>query len=189
MIQVTQHLQEWRRRVGWLEVLPEWCGSMPALPMSQREVKDGLIYKQDMDEARAIAWLAEKPEETSVAGKIYQYWELDRQLIKECHTAMRDDRGLQVTFNNLIGATRFKTLIGNKLMRTKCPNTNCGKVDSWEHFAQCYGIKQMAELSREDRVNYLVALCQRIRTENPIRPNPTEIPYRDESGHISSQRL
>ena len=133
-IHIHKHLQGWKRREGRLGDLPGRCGRMPVLPMLQREVKDGLAYKQDMDEARAIAWVAEKPRETSVAGKIYQFWELDRQLIKDCQNAMRDDRGLQVTFNNLIGAKRFEILAGTRLMRTKCPNTNCGKVDSWEHF-------------------------------------------------------
>ena len=174
------------RREGWLEDPPGWCGRISALPMLQREVKDSLMNKQDMDEARAIAWLAEKPEESSVAGKIYQFWELDRQLIKDCHNGMKDDRGLQVTFNNLIGATRFKTLSGSRLMRAKCPKAGCGKVDSWEHFVQCYEAERMLELSREDKVKYMAALCKRIRTENPVRPSPTDIPYREDDGRIST---
>ena len=41
-----------------------------ALPMSQEEVKNCLSSRQDQDEAKAIAWLAEKPDEKSVAGRI-----------------------------------------------------------------------------------------------------------------------
>ena len=182
---INGYVQKWMKREGWLANMPNPYGRLLALPMLQREVKDNLINRQDMDEACAIAWLAEKPAETSVAGKIYQYWALDRQLIKECHNKMKDERGLQVTLNNLIGATRFKTFNGTKLMRAKCPKENCGKTDSWEHFVRCYEVERMAGSSREDKVNYLVALCRRIRTENPIRPNPTNVPYRGDHGQIT----
>ena len=156
-----------------------------ALPMTQEEVKNHLESKQDQDEARAIAWLAETPEEMSVAGKIYMYWGLNRQIIKECHNEMNGDRGLQVTFNNLIGATRFKTFEGGRLMRARCPNKHCGQVDSWEHFKRCYGTTSMAGKKTEDKVKYLVELSKRIRTENPIRPSPTVVPYRGKGGEIT----
>ena len=151
----------------------------------QAEVKNCLENRQDMDEARAIAWMAEMPDETSAAGKIYQYWDLNRQIIKKCHHEMRDDRALQVVFNNLIGATRFKTLGGARLMRAKCPNTNCGSVDSWEHFIRCYGVKPLMGKTAEEKVQYLVQLSRRIRTDNPIRPKPTEVPYRGSGGEIT----
>ena len=174
------------KREGWLDDLPKLYGRIPALPMLQREVTNSMVNKQDMDEARGIARLAERPAGTSAAGKIPPFWELGRRLIHECHNAMRDDRGLQVTCNNLIGATRFKTFDGARLMRAKCPNKHCGGVDSWEHFIQCYGVLQMTGKPRDEKVNYLVALCHRIRTENPIRPSPTVIPYRGNQGQRSS---
>ena len=121
-----------------------------------------------------------------MAGRIYQFWELNRQLIRECHTAMQNVRGLQVTFNNLIGATRFKTFDGARLMRSKCPNKDCGQVDSWEHFIKCYGAQRMLGRPKNERVKYLVTLCQRIRTDNPIRPQPTMVPYRSEGGQRTS---
>ena len=138
-----------------------------------------------MDEAQAIMWLAGMPDEASVAGKIYQYWELNRQIIQKCHDEMREDRTLQVVFNNLIGATRFKTFEGAKLMRARCPNTNCGSVDSWEHFRRCYRVEPLAGKTVEEKVQYLVQLSRRIRTDNPIRPKPTEIPYRGSEGEIT----
>ena len=111
---------------------------MQPIPMLQEEVKQKLKERQDQDGAKAIAYMEEEMEEPSVASKIYRYWQLDRQFIRECHKAMADDRKLQVTFDNLIGATRFKTLRGAQLIQTKCPKQGRGKPDSWEHILECY---------------------------------------------------
>ena len=57
------------KREGWQDDLLALFGRILALPMLQKEVKSSLVKKQDMDEARAIARLAEKPAETSAAGR------------------------------------------------------------------------------------------------------------------------
>ena len=44
-----------------------------------------------------------------------------RQFIKECQVAMSNDRSLQVTFNDLVGAARLTTFDGARLVRARCP--------------------------------------------------------------------
>ena len=112
------------------------------IPMTQQEVKQTLKEHQAQDEARAIAYLAVDEMQPSAPSRLYRKWELDRQLIKECHQAMMGDRKLQVTFNNLIGATIFKMLGGTKLVATRRQQKGCGKQDSWEHFLECYRVTE-----------------------------------------------
>ena len=52
---------------------------------------------------------------------------MDRKIEKDCHKAMTNDRGLQTRFNNLVGGARFKALVGNTLMKAKCPKKDVVK--------------------------------------------------------------
>ena len=52
---------------------------------------------------------------------------------------LADNRTLQATFANLIGATQFKTVEDNILMKTKCPK--CKKPNTWEHHLKCYNLQ------------------------------------------------
>ena len=70
-------------------------------------------------------------------------------------------------------------------MRARCPNAGCGGVDSWEHFKHCYGVEPLMGKTAEEKVQYLVQLSRKIRTDNPIRPKPTEVPYRGDGGEIT----
>ena len=124
-----------------------------------------------------IKLLAEEQEAGSVAGRIYRAWELDRQLIKECHEAMAYGRSLQVTFNNIVGATRFKTFEGSQLAKTICQNKDCGAVDSWEHFQECYRIPKLNGSDRKTRVAEIVEICKRAEVPNPVRPKPSTEQY------------
>ena len=105
--------------------------------MKLTEIKQLLKNKQNKDEAEAIQYLAVTDGAQSAAGRIYRTWELDRQLIKDCHVAIGRRRSLQVTFNNIVGATRFKTLDGGRLVRARRQMRGCGSADSWGHFLQC----------------------------------------------------
>ena len=144
------------------------------IPLTHEEVKRLLKEKQDEGEAQAIKYLAEEAPEQSVASRIYKAWQLDRQFIKECHIAMSHERALQVTFNNLIGATRFKKLEGSRLVKTRCQRQGCGQQDSWEHFQTCYEIPPINTLKRKEKIEFLVNLCNKIQSSNPIRPETWE---------------
>ena len=122
------------------------------MPMTQCEVKQLLKNKQDQDEAEAIKYLANDRGVDSIASKIYKAWNLDRQLIKDCQVAMAHKRSLQVTFNNIVGATRFKAFEGPQLRKAVCQKEGCGALDSWEHFQQCYQVPDMRGCSRQMRV-------------------------------------
>ena len=150
------------------------------IPLLQAEIKQQLKNAQDKDEAEAIKHLAEAEDTRSVAGKIYRAWSLDRQTIRECHIAMSDSRPLQTTLNNIIGATRFKTLVGQRLMRTLCPKKGCNMIDSWEHFCECYEIPNIKGLNRQEKVAAIVNICKRAEETNPVRPRPSARAYWEE---------
>ena len=126
-------------------------------------------------EERVIRHLAYGMEDASVASKIYKQWGLNRQTIKECHVAMSRDRILQTTFNNLISATRFKTVEGGKLMPVSCPRKECRAKDSWEHFQECYNVPDIGNLEGKQKIEAIVYLCKQIQTSNPIRPTPRSV--------------
>ena len=90
------------------------------IPLLQTEVKQRLVKKQDSDAAEVIKHLSDTDGIQSVAGRVYTDWRLDRRQIKDCHIAMKDDRRLQVTLNNIVAAIRFKTFGGQRLVRARC---------------------------------------------------------------------
>ena len=47
-----------------------------------------LINKQNKDEARVIARVADGMMEASVSSEIYETWQWGRQKIEDCHIAM-----------------------------------------------------------------------------------------------------
>ena len=158
---------------------------IPLIPLLQEEVKTLLRNKQDKDEAKVIKHLAETEGIESIAGQIYKTWNLDRQQIKECHIAMKRDRQLQVTFNNIVAATRFKVFDTQRLVQARCQKKGCGSVDSWEHFLRCYEIPDISELEGQEKVKAIKAICEKAAEPNPVRPKPSETAY---TGTLSGQR-
>ena len=108
-----------------------------------------------------------------MAGKIYRAWNLDRQLIRECHEAMARSRSLRVAFNNIAGATRFKVFEGSHLRKARCQKTGCGMIDSWEHFCTCHEVPEIGHLPRKERVEEIIKVCRRAEVCNPVRPQPS----------------
>ena len=90
---------------------------------------------------------------------------------------MSSDRQLQVTFNNIIAATRFKTSDGQQLVRTKCQRTGCGSVDSWEHFLSCYQVPEISMLTGREKINAIVEICKKAKEPNAARPKPSDTAY------------
>ena len=154
--------------------------TMAVIPMLQKEVKEYLITRQNEDEAGAIQFLAENITEPSMAGKIYREWKLTRKIIKDCQAKMARNRAWQVTFNNLVGGTRFKALQGSKMVRTRCPRKGCEELDSWEHFKECHEAHMPDGLSEKERISWIVEISKKAMTENPARPCPTVIPYHEQ---------
>ena len=150
------------------------------MPITQEDVKGLLKSKQDQDEAVVIKFLAEAEEAKSIASKIYRAWNLDRQVIKECHEAMAGSRSLQVTFNNIVGATRFKTFEGSQLRKAKCQQKGCGAVDSWEHFLVCYQVPDLGSCGRKTKVGLIIDICEKAEVNNPGRPKPSGERYMEE---------
>ena len=147
------------------------------MPMTQTEVKELIKDKQDKDEAQAIKFLAEEPSVRSVAGRVYRAWNLDRKVIKTCHELMAHSRSLQVTFNNIVGATRFKAFNESQLMKATCQKEGCGKIDSWEHFQECYQVPDVSKCDQKTRVETIIEVCKRAEVPNPARPRPSNEPY------------
>ena len=152
--------------------------NLPRMPMMQCEVKQLLRNKQDQDEAEAIKYLAKDREVESIASKIYKAWSLDRQLIKDCQVAMAHKRSLQVTFNNIVGATRFKAFEGSQLRHAICQKGGCGALDSWEHFQQCYQVPNLTGCDRQTRIAKIIEVCEKADVPNPARPWPSAETYK-----------
>ena len=112
-----------------------------------------------------------------MAARIYEAWNLDRQQIKDCHIAMSKERQLQVTFNNIVAATRFKTFEGKRFVRARCQKKGCGSVDSWEHFLSCYEVPDISKMVGPEKIKEIVNICRKVAEPNPARPQPSEMEY------------
>ena len=182
----NEALQEWEAikelSTKWVKerqrIKPTPKRELRPIPLSQTEVKELLKKKQDKDEAETIKHLAMDDGIQSVASSIYRSWDLNRKTIKDCHIAMSHDRQLQVTFNNIVAATRFKTFEGQKLVRARCQKRGCGSVDSWEHFLQCYEVPDISRMKGQEKVKRIVEICEKAKEPNPIRPKPSEMEYK-----------
>ena len=178
-------MEKWSRK-QWTELEEqrtrnvEKIWNIPNMPITQEEVKQLLKDKQDKDEARVIKFMAEEPRINSIACQIYQEWNLDRSIIKECHKAMAHRRTLQVTFNNIVAATRFKTFEGSRLMKAICQREGCGAEDSWEHFQLCYKLWDWSMEDRKTRIQEIIGACKRAEVPNPARPKPSKEEYWNE---------
>ena len=154
--------------------------NLPTMPITQEEVKQLLKDKQDHDEAEVIKYMAEEPKINSIACQIYRDWNLDRSLIRECHKVLARRRSLQVTFNNIVAATRFKTFEGSKLMEAICQKKGCGVEDTWEHFRSCYQVRDLRTEDRKTRLQEIIGICKRAEVPNPARPKPSKDEYRNQ---------
>ena len=115
-----------------------------------------------------------------MASKIYRAWNLDRQVIKECHAAMKGSRSLQVTFNIKVGAARFKTFEGSQLRKAICQREGCGATDSWGHFLSCYKVPELGNCDRKTRIRSMIEICEKAEVCNPARPKPSEEKYSED---------
>ena len=92
---------------------------------------------------------------------------------------MARSRSPQVTFNNIAGATRFKTSEGSRLMRAVCLNKGCGAADSREHFQECYQIPDLSGHGRQTRLAEIIKICERVEVPNVARPRPSGEQFHD----------
>ena len=118
----------------------------------------------------------------SIACRIMTEWSLDRPQIKEIMRHLSGDRKLQVTFSNLIGATRFKTKgDSNKLYVTICPK--CKKeLDHWEHHKGCYNLNVPIKTNKLTKVDWLSLIKEYMRMiaiETPAKYQASTTRYED----------
>ena len=142
---------------------------IPTFWASQQEVKTKLKLHQETHELEILKHLAQRTESASESSQIFLEWNLNREKIKSIMNHLSYSRTLQVTFANIIGATRFKTLVANKLTKTRCPN--CKKqIDSWNHLTDCYGAIPPEEQARKLWLANITQFIETIYAENPAKP-------------------
>ena len=187
--ELDQMYETWKIEIDKLQEQGKLINDkLPTMPMTQEEVKTMLRSKQDHDEAEAIKFLADSPTTLSVASRIYRNWNLNRQVIKDCHVAMAQSRSLQATFNNIVGATRFKVFEDSHLRKARCQKAGCGSIDSWEHFCACYEVPEIGHLPHKERVKEIVNVCYRAEVSNPVRPQPSEVIYENPQHEEEARR-
>ena len=101
---------------------------LPTFWATQQEVKDKLKIEQDKQEAVVLKKLATGGPNASISGKILKFLKLGKAKIRTILRTLARSRPLQVTFCNLVGAGRFRTIQDTQLMRTQC--SKCKKPDS-----------------------------------------------------------
>ena len=109
-------------------------------------------------------------------------WDLNRSKIRKILAHLEEDRTLQTTFANLVGAIRFKAGKKGRLWHTVCPN--CKKeIDSWEHCVSCYQIKAKEAKNEKQWLANIKEIIEKIKTATPAKYTASEhqhIHYTDE---------
>ena len=125
--------------------------------------------------------LLQKKHMTSLSCRIFFDWDLSRKKVREILRSLDRDRKLQTTFNNLIGATRFKAMDQGGLYSTMCPK--CRKeIDSWEHHQKCYELEIPANTEGAKKEVWLKVIKNYLRiitTEQPAKYRPSKTLYEE----------
>ena len=53
----------------------------------------------------------------------------------------------------------------------------CGAVDSWEHFLDCYAAPDISKMQGQGKIQEIVNICKNAAEPNPARPQPSEVEY------------
>ena len=85
---------------------------LPLFRATQQESRAQLKHKQEPDAAKVTQRLATTSSIASKYSQIYTPWGLSRSFIRDILQSVANNRRLKPTLNNLVGATRFKTLEG-----------------------------------------------------------------------------
>ena len=104
---------------------------------------------------------------------------------------MADDRTLQTTFGNLMGATRFKASEKGKLWHTVCPKCKT-KIDSWEHCAECYQIETKEIKNEKQWLANIRDITKKIKTVAPAQyatSNIQHTQYMDRAENRESEKV
>ena len=126
-------------QIELIKAIKQDLANVPVFWLEQEEIKELLKQRQETHERETLQLLLQKETFPSISSQIFFDWELTRQKVKEILRFLEKDRKLQVTFTNLIGATRFKTTEKGKLYVTICPK--CEKeTDNWQHHKKCYNL-------------------------------------------------
>ena len=152
----------------------------PKFWSTQAEIKEMLKIKQEQDEQEVMKILAERSEKPSKACKILIEWGLNRKKVKTILKSLDRERKLQTTFSNLIGATRFKTIVEGQLMAAVCPK--CGREpDDWQHHKECYNLAIPKDRESKDKEKWLALIkkyMEEITTPTPAKSQASSIPYK-----------
>ena len=157
--------------------------------MEQREVKEMLKAKQEERDKEILQLLLRKGTYPSVSSQIFSDWELTRRRIKEILRFLEQDRKLQVTFTNLIGATRYKTTGKGKLYVTLRPKCKVG-LDNWGYHKECYKLQILSIEDTDSQKAWLTLVrgyTGRIATEKPAKYVASRVRYEDIYGKEKEQ--
>ena len=155
---------------------------LPTFWATQQEVKEALKNEHDRQEAMVIKRMANRKGNASISGQILNYFRINKADIRTILRKLANNRPLQVTLCNLLGAGRFKTINDNCLMRTSCPR--CKQPDSWAHHKICYRNnlptkETRAEEGEDSWIKCLISYLKVIQTDSPAKYTPSGQKYHD----------
>ena len=144
---------------------------------TQEEVKMVLKEVHEIDEQKVIKYLADgKSQKRSQSIQMCHNWNLDRKRIRKILASMADDRTLQTTFGNLMGATRFKASGKGKIWHTVCPKCKT-EIDSWEHCVKCYQIQAKEVKNEKQWLANIRDITEKIKTATPAKYTTSNIQH------------
>ena len=131
--------------------------------------------------------MANRKGNASISGQILNYFRINKADIRTILRKLANNRPLQVTLCNLLGAGRFKTINDNCLMCTSCPR--CKQPDSQAYHEICYRnnlpTKETRVKEGEDSwIKCLISYLKVIQTDSPAKYTPSGQKYH-EAGQAS----
>ena len=157
---------------------------------TQDEVKKVLKEVNEIDEQAVTNYLAEGNAQTkSQSCNMCRNWNLDRGEIRKILAHLAEDRTLQTTFGNLLGATIFKAGKQGKLWHTVCPKCK-ERIDSWSHCAECYQLEIKEAKNEKQWLANIKEIIKEIKTATPAKYITSEVrhtQYREEVTNTESE--
>ena len=95
--------------------------SLPEFWATRGEVEGTFRGLRDKEELVILRQPLRRETNLSLPRNVFLEWDLHRQRARDMLARFANDRTLQATFGNLVGATLLKPLGNNMLMCAKCP--------------------------------------------------------------------
>ena len=137
-LRMSEHL----RSVAIPQQGEHWRLQLPKIPLATDELKVCQEQQWQQDEFWALERLAHLG---SSSAQIITDLELTRAEVRVAFKQLGGQLHLQVNLAEILGAARYKVMVGGRVYPAKCPKTYCYTRDTFGHMLERYNLTDRLE--------------------------------------------